>query len=96
VGRHGKWDGDLDYRPASRGTVDSHRAAQRVNAVFEPDDPEPLRESAPPIPSSRIDRYSLSSTVTARTMTSEAWACLATLASASAVTLVGGDLDGFA
>ena len=34
--------------------------------------------------------------IAVRTMTSEAWACLATLASASAVTLVGGDLDGFA
>lgn len=38
-GRHGKWDRDVDRRPASHRTVDSHLAAEHVNAVFKPDDP---------------------------------------------------------
>ena len=80
------WDGDVKYRPASGRTVDLHPPAQYLDTVFEPDEPGALSESAPPMPSSEIDRLRLSPVVRARILISEAEACLAALVSASATT----------
>src|SRR6185369_3172155 len=77
---------DEDQRPFAGRAAHLERPAPGLRPVAEAIRPEPRAGSAPPAPSSRIDRRRLSPRSSAVTHTTEACACLVALVSASETT----------